>query len=122
MVGVAASGAVKSLVKALGVLLPFRSTDLLLAPQTDGSSMSFSTRGVRPVRVEDEPSLWYCTVLLELFAGGPVKADNGREELTGEGALIEAWAVLADTEEVGGPEEKMDRLGVLKSEDWCAGA
>lgn len=55
------------------------------------------------------------------MAEGPVKADKGREELTGEGALMEAWAVLTDTEEVGGPEEKMDRFGVLKSEDWCTG-
>lgn len=28
---------------------------------------------------------------------------------------MEAWAVLADTEEVGGPVEKIGRLGVLKS-------
>ena len=27
---------------------------------------------------------------------------------------MEAWAVLADSEEVGGPEEKMERFGVLK--------
>lgn len=33
---------------------------------------------------------------------------------------MDAWAVLAETEAVGGPEEKMDRLGLLnKDEDGC---
>ena len=31
---------------------------------------------------------------------------------------MDACAVLADTEEVGGPEEKIDRLGVLNNEGW----
>ena len=31
---------------------------------------------------------------------------------------MEACAVLADTDEVGGPEEKIDRLGVLNNEGW----
>ena len=31
---------------------------------------------------------------------------------------MEACAVLADTEEVGGPVEKIDRLGVLNKEGW----
>lgn len=54
-----------------------------------------------------------------MLAEGTVRADSGRDEFTGEGALIEAWAVLAETEDVGGPEEKIDRLGVLKREVWC---
>ena len=29
---------------------------------------------------------------------------------------MDACAVLADTDEVGGPEEKIDRLGVLNNE------
>lgn len=33
---------------------------------------------------------------------------------------MEACAVLEETEEVGGPDEKMDLLGVLKSEGWLA--
>lgn len=56
-VGVAVSGAVNSLVKAVGVLVPLLSTDLLLAPHDDGSSMSFSARGIRAFRVDEEPSL-----------------------------------------------------------------
>lgn len=55
-----------------------------------------------------------------MVAEGLVKADNGLDEFPGGGALIEACAVLADTEAVGGPEEKIERLGVLKSEDCCA--
>ena len=31
---------------------------------------------------------------------------------------MEACAVLADTDEVGGPEEKIDRFGVLNREGW----
>ena len=31
---------------------------------------------------------------------------------------MDACAVLADTDEVGGPEEKIDRLGVLNNEGW----
>ena len=30
-----------------------------------------------------------------------------------KGVLIDACAVLTETDEVGGPDEKMDRLGVL---------
>lgn len=54
-----------------------------------------------------------------MLAEGPVRADRGRAELTFVGELIEAWAKLADTEEVGGPEEKIDRLGVLNREECC---
>ena len=46
-----------------------------------------------------------------------MRADNGSEEFVFDGALNEAWAVLAETEDVGGPEEKIDRLGVLKKVD-----
>lgn len=34
---------------------------------------------------------------------------------------MEAWAVLADNDEVGGPEENIDRFGVLKSEGCWGG-
>ena len=37
---------------------------------------------------------------------------------TGKGELMDAWAVLDETEEVGGPEENIDRFGVLKR-DGC---
>ena len=40
-----------------------------------------------------------------------MRADNGCCELGGCGLLIDAWAVLTDMEEVGGPEENIDRLG-----------
>lgn len=54
---------------------------------------------------------------------GLVKADSGLDEIPEGGALIEACAVLADTEAIGGPEEKIERLGLLKSEEcWVAGA
>lgn len=42
-------------------------------------------------------------------------------EFAGEGALIDACAVFAESEDVGGPETKIERLGVLKSEGCCAG-
>ena len=45
-------------------------------------------------------------------------ADNGWIECTGDGELIEACAWLEDIEEVGGPEEKIDLLGVLNNEGW----
>ena len=48
-----------------------------------------------------------------------MSADSGREGLTGEGALIDACAVLTEIEEVGGPDEKIERLGVLKSVVCC---
>lgn len=57
IVGVAASGAVNSLVRAVGVLFPLLSTDLLRAPHDDGSSVSFSARGIRPFRMDEESSL-----------------------------------------------------------------
>lgn len=47
-----------------------------------------------------------------------MRADSGRVDCTGEGELMEAWAVLAEMDEVGGPEKKIDRLGVLKREGW----
>ena len=50
------------------------------------------------------------------FNEGTVSADNGREEPEGGKALIDAWAVFTDTEAVGGPDRKMERLGVLKRE------
>ena len=47
-----------------------------------------------------------------------MSVDSGWVGWTGDGELMEACAVLADTEEVGGPEEKIDRLGVLNKEGW----
>ena len=49
---------------------------------------------------------------------GTVSADKGLAGWTGDGELMDACAVLADTDEVGGPEEKIDRLGVLNNEGW----
>lgn len=49
-----------------------------------------------------------------------VSAEKGRVEFAGEGALIDACAVFAESEDVGGPEAKMERFGVLKSEGCCA--
>ena len=46
-----------------------------------------------------------------------VKTDKGLAEIPTGGALIEACAVLTDTEASGGPEEKMERLGVLKRDE-----
>ena len=47
-------------------------------------------------------------------------ADKGSDELTGGGELMDAWAVLTEIEDVGGPDEKIDRLGVLNSVVCCA--
>ena len=47
-----------------------------------------------------------------------MRVDSGWVGWTGDGELIEACAVLADTEEVGGPVENIDRLGVLNKEGW----
>lgn len=56
-----------------------------------------------------------------MLAEGPVRAERGRVELTVVGELMEAWARLADTDEVGGPEDKIDRPGVLNRERCCVG-
>lgn len=48
-----------------------------------------------------------------------MRADNGPAEFTGDGALIDACAVFAERKEVGGPEEKIERVGVVKSEVGC---
>ena len=50
--------------------------------------------------------------LLLLEEDGIVKAARGRDDPLGDGALIDAWAVLADTEAVGRPGEKIERFGV----------
>ena len=47
----------------------------------------------------------------------PVRADSGLAAFTSGGGLIEACAVLAETDAVGGPEENMDRFGVLNTAD-----
>lgn len=48
-----------------------------------------------------------------------MRADNGPVELTGDGALIDACAVFAEREEVGGPEENIERVGVVKWDVGC---
>lgn len=45
-----------------------------------------------------------------------MRAASGSVALMVDGPLIEAWAVLAETDEVGGPEEKIERFGVEKNE------
>ena len=49
------------------------------------------------------------------------KRYRGLFDCTGEGELMEACAVLEEREEVGGPEENIDLLGVLKREGWFVG-
>ena len=49
-----------------------------------------------------------------------MSAESGLEGLAGEGALIEACAVFTEIEEVGGPDENIERLGVLNSVDCCS--
>lgn len=46
---------------------------------------------------------------------GPERDDSGWGEIGGKGALIEACAVFAEMEEVGGPDDRIERVGVLKS-------
>ena len=45
-----------------------------------------------------------------------MSADKGREELDEGKAVMDAWAVFTETEDVGGPERKMERPGLLNSE------
>ena len=50
-----------------------------------------------------------------------MRADRGPVEFSGDWALIDACAVFAEREEVGGPEENMERVGVVKRDvDWPA--
>ena len=51
-----------------------------------------------------------------------VNAESGRWVFEGGGLLIEAWAVLLETEAVGGPEAKMERLGVANKDDGLGGS
>lgn len=50
---------------------------------------------------------------------GTVRADNGPAEFAGKGALMDACAVFEEREEVGGPEENIDRVGVVNSDVGC---
>lgn len=50
---------------------------------------------------------------------GTVRPDSGPAEFTGDGALMDACAVFEEREEVGGPEENIDRFGVVKSDVGC---
>ncbi len=54
-----------------------------------------------------------------LVEEGTARVESGCAELTGGGVLIDAWAVLADSEDVGGPEEKIERFGVVNCEGCC---
>lgn len=51
----------------------------------------------------------------------PVREDRGRVGLCVADELIDAWAVLADRDAVGGPEEKIDLGGVLNNDGWLWG-
>ena len=117
--GVTASGAANSLVTAVGVLAPLLSADLVLPVLSEGSSLSFSALEIRVFRLEEGPSFWKCAGFLPGLEG-PESADNGTEEFAGAGWLIEAWAVLDDRDEVGGP-EKIDLLGVPNGAASCEG-
>lgn len=68
----------------------------------------------------EEAPLMYWPVLLIGLLEGVVSAKRGLEELDGVVALMEACAVFTESEEVGGPEQNMERAGVLKS--VCCGA
>ena len=67
-----------------------------------------------------------------MLKDGLVRAEGGRAELVGGRTPIDACAVLADNEEVGGPEEKIEPLGianceccsweVLEEAEWISGA
>ena len=60
-----------------------------------------------------------------LLVPGTFNDDKGWGDVGPEGGLIEACAVLDEREAVGGPEEKIDRFGVLNKvcggEDGPAG-
>ena len=90
-----------------------KDTDVL-SRGVEGSSTSFSACDNRGLLGGFDSSAAKGTCFLLIFNEGLVRADKGIEEFPCGGALIEAWAVMADTEDVGGPEENMDLLGVVK--------
>ena len=88
-----------------------------------GSSTSFS--GTEILGRLDEPVTGRprAGVSLTLFFRldddeGPVRTDNGLDMVEGRAGLIDAWAVLTETEAVAGPEAKMERDGVLNNGAW----
>lgn len=113
-VGEATSGAVKSRVNAVGVVVPLEKATDVLSTGVEGSSTSFSACDNRALPSEIDGSPGNGASVLVVLGEGLVRADKGIVESPWDGALIEACAVLADTEDVGGPEEKIDLLGVLK--------
>lgn len=48
------------------------------------------------------------------------RVDSGCVEVFSGGPLIEAWAVFAERDDVGGPEVNIERLGVLNEVIVCA--
>lgn len=109
----------KSLERVVGV----GSTVVSSGGIVDGSSTSFSGTCIRGrLDEDDECGVFVSAGSLLLFFRldadeGAVKTDNGREIVEGRAGLIEAWAVLTETDAVAGPEEKIDRCGVLKRGD-----
>ncbi len=51
--------------------------------------------------------------VLDVFEDVAVSAAKGRDEFVRTAPLREAWAVLTETDDVGGPDEKMERFGVV---------
>jgi hypothetical protein len=94
-----------------------------ISPDTtvDGSSTSFSGRGsVRRLKgkgleVTGGGSLLLGALRLLVLPLEADKAARGLELLDGIAELKEAWAVFADTDAVGGPEEKIDLGGGSKN-------
>jgi len=87
----------------------------------EGSSISFSGRGSPPrlkgggAAVIGGGSLALEVLRLLVFALDADSAAKGLELLEDIAELKDAWAVLADTDAVGGPEEKIDMAGGSKN-------
>ena len=86
----------------------------------EGSSLSFSGIGnVRRLRGKGPDAIGdgSFTLTVPRRVVLPLEADKeakGLELLDGIAELRDAWAVFADTDAVGGPEEKIDRGGGSK--------
>ena len=81
-------------------------------------SVSFSALETLLLRWPCGISCGYWFVLRLDPAGGLFRADSGWEVWPEGGVLIDACAVFEDMDEVGRPDEKIDRFGLLKRPTW----
>jgi len=108
---------VNSLANVAGVFAACRSSVAALGSSTSFSTLTPTAPCTTPTAAgarlaEDKSSQVGGKETTGLGRGGPDRAASGRDELGPEGADMDAWAVLAEMEEVGGPDMKIARFGV----------